>query len=259
MNALAFVNGIHLEKDELIEIAEYSENKYLGIANGKLDESCEVYSKKNCLLYVDMLDNHYELIETPKNMQYDIGIFFSGLEKGLSTHKYNIRTDELRSCAYLLKSLSGMELSKFHDTNMREILYEVFEKYQSKLPLNYKKRAIHWYGENERVEKGIIAYQKGDIKTFGTLVTESGESSIDNWEVGSKELITLFHILKDMNGVYGTRFSGSGFKGCCIAFMDPKKSSHILKKVEEEYCREFPKLKNKYSAHICHSADGVQL
>lgn len=259
VNALAFVNGLKLTKEELIEIAEFSENNYLGIANGKLDESCEVYSKKNSLLYVDMLDNHYELIETPKNMKYDIVIFFSGIEKGLDASKYNIRTDELRSCAYLLKSLSGMELGRLQDTNMRDIPYEVFEKYQSKLPTNYKKRAIHWYSENDRVEKGIIAYRNGDTKTFGSLVTESGESSIKNWETGSNELITLFNIIKDLDGVYGTRFSGSGFKGCCIAFVDPKKTSYVMEKVEEKYCSTFPKLKNKYSAHICHSADGVKL
>ena len=259
INALAFVNGIKLNKEEMIEMAEKSENNYLGIANGKLDESCEVYSKKNCLLSVDTFDNSYELIETPKNMKFDICIFFSGIDKGLDSSKYNIHTDELRSCAYLLKSLSNMELSRFSDTNMRNIPYEIFKKYENKLPINYKKRAEHWYSENDRVEKGIIAYKKGDIKTFGELVTESGMSSINNWETGSKELITLFNIIKDTDGVYGTRFSGSGFKGCCIAFVDPKKINSVMEKVEEEYCSTFPKLKNKYSAHICHSADGVKL
>ena len=46
---------------------------------------CEIYSKKNKLLYVDMLDNSFQLIDTPKNMKYVIGIFFSGLEKGISS------------------------------------------------------------------------------------------------------------------------------------------------------------------------------
>lgn len=259
VNALAFINNIKLTKEELIEIAESSENKYLGIANGVLDESCEVYSKKNHLLVLDTLDNKYELIETPKNMKYEIGIFFSGIEKGLEQNKYNIRTDELRSCAYLLKSLSGMELGKFMDTNMREIPYEVFLKYHSKLPNNYKNRAIHFYEENERVEVGKEFYKKGDIESFGKVVTLSGESSIKNWEVGSPELIKLFEIIKDTDGVYGTRFSGSGFKGCCIAFLDPKKTKQVLKEVEEKYIDAFPKLKEKYSAHICHSADGVKL
>ena len=259
INALSFINNIHLSKEELIEIAELSEKKYLEISNGKLDEYCEVYSKKNHLLYVDMLNNSYELIETPKNMKYDIGIFFSGIEKGIESNNYNIRTDELRSCAYLLKSLEGIPLTRFKDTNMRDIPIEIFHKYENKLPKNYKKRALHWYSENERVQQSLIAYKKGNIKEFGKLVTESGESSINNWETGSKELIDLFNILKETDGVYGTRFSGSGFKGCCIAFLGPNKKESILKEVEKQYTHKYPKLKEKYSHHICHTADGIKL
>ena len=122
-----------------------------------------------------------------------------------------------------------------------------------------KNRAIHFYEENERVSVGKEYYKKGDIASFGKVVTLSGESSIKNWEVGSPELIKLFEILKETDGVYGTRFSGSGFKGCCIAFINPKKTNQVLKEVEEKYIDAFPKLKEKYSAHICHSADGVKL
>ena len=260
INALAFLNNIKLTEKELIEISELSENKYLGIANGKLDQSCEVYSKKDKLLYVDMLDNTYKLIDTPKNMKkYVIGIFFSGLDKGIDSSKYNTRTDELRSAAYLLKSLSGIPYGKFSDTNMRDIPYKVYEKYKNKLPIAYKKRVEHWYSENERVLRGVEFYKNGDIESFGKLINESGESSINNWETGSKELIALFNILKNTPGCYGVRFSGSGFKGCCIALLDPDKSESVMKKVEKEYLEKYPKMKNKYSAHICYTADGVKL
>ena len=190
---------------------------------------------------------------------YRIAIFFSGLEKGADESIYNIRTDELRSCAYLLKALNGDIYGKFQDTNMRDIPYEEYLKYKDQLPRTHVKRAEHWYSENDRVKKAVEAYKKGDIDSFGKLVTESGESSINNWETGSNEMIELFNIIKETKGVYGTRFSGSGFKGCCIAFIDPKEEKNILKNVEEKYCNSFPKLKNKYSAHICKTADGVKI
>ena len=260
INSLAFINDIKLSKEELIEISEFAENKYLGIENGKLDQSCEVYSKKDKLLYVDMKDGSYKLIDTPSNMKpYVIGIFFSGLDKGLEPSKYNIRTDELRSAAYLLKALSGMEYGKFADTNMRDISFETFEKYKDKLPESYRKRVTHWFTENERVEKGIKLYAKGDIESFGKLINESGESSINNWETGSKELIELFHIVKNCSGVYGARFSGSGFKGCVISLIDPSKINNIMDEVKDKYLSLYPEYKDKYSAHICNSADGVKL
>ncbi len=259
INALAFINNIKLDEKELIEISEQSEKNYLGIENGKLNQMCEIYSKKNKLLYVDMIDNSFQLIDTPKNMKYVIGIFFSGLEKGISSEQYNKRTDELRSTAYLLKALNKEDYDRFNNTNMRDIPYETYLKYKSKLPITYQKRAEHFYTEIDRVEKGIEYYKNGDMGSFGKLVTESGESSINNWETGSKEMIDLFNIIKSCDGVYGTRFSGSGFKGSCIAFINPDYIDKVLDIVKQKYSEKYPKMKEKYSAHICNTADGIKL
>ena len=260
INALASLNNIKLNEDLMIEISREAENKYVGVACGKLDQSCEVYSRKDKLLYMDMLDSSYELIDTPANMKpYVIGVFFSGLERSLASSKYNMRTDELRSAAYNLLAFSGMEYGKFNETNLRDVPYEVYLKYKDKLPDNFRKRAEHFYTENERVEKGVLAWRNGDIVEFGKLVNESGYSSIYNWETGSDELKRLYEILRDSPGVYGTRFSGAGFKGCCIAFINPDYVDSIIENTEKLYLESFPNLKGKYSAHICHSADGVKL
>jgi galactokinase len=32
--------------------------------------------------------------------------------------------------------------------------------------------------------------------------------------------IGIFEILKDTPGVYGARFSGAGYRGCCIGLID---------------------------------------
>ena len=260
INALAFLNNIKLTPSLLIEISKEAENKYVGVACGKLDQSCEVYARKNKLLFMDMQDDSFELIETPENMKpYVIGIFFSGLERSLAASKYNMRTDELRSAAYELKALSGMEYGKFNETNLREVPYEIYLKYKDQLPTSFRKRAEHWYQEMSRVEAGVKAYASGDIEEFGRLINESGHSSIYNWETGSDELKKLYEILKDCKGVYGTRFSGAGFKGCCMAIINPDYAEEIKEKVEKEYLSAFPELKGKYSAHICHTADGVKL
>ena len=260
ISALAFINDIKITEEEMIKLSKEAENQYVGVACGKLDQSCEVYSRKNKLLYMDMLDDSYKLIDTPKNMKpYVIGIFFSGLERSLASSKYNMRTDELRSAAYELKALAGLEYGKFNETNLREVPYEIYLKYKNKLPNSFRKRAEHFYTENLRVEEGVKAYQNGDIEAFGKLITESGNSSINNWGTGSEELIKLHEILKSCKGVYGTRFSGAGFKGCSMAIINPDYIDEILKKVDDEYLKLYPHLRGKYSAHICHTADGVKL
>ena len=257
--ALCRVNRIHPTAHEIIMTALAAENNYVGVSCGKLDQSCEVYSMKDRLLYLDTKDDSYELIPQNRNMKpYEIMIFFSGIERTLAGSKFNMRVDELKSAAYALKAFSGMEYGKFGDTYLRDVPREVYEEYKSRLPENWAKRAEHWYTEYARVEAGAEAWRRGDIEEYGRLSFESGKSSIYNWETGSPELKKLYEIMTQTDGIYGGRFSGAGFKGCCMALVDPAFEESILAKVGREYLAAFPALEGKYSAHVGHSADGVQ-
>jgi len=260
LSALCTMNGIKLSPQELIDISKEAENKYVGVSCGKLDQSCEVYCKKDHLLYLDTRDDTYELIpEHPDMKPYKFAIFFSGIERTLTGSAFNMRVDECRSAAYALKAFAGMEYGKFEETNLRDVPREVYDNYKHLLPENWRKRAEHWYTEFERVENGAKAWRNGDIEAYGKLCFESGYSSIHNWETGSKELIKLYEIMTQTEGIYGGRFSGAGFKGCCLAIIDPAYEESIVEKVTKEYLKAFPHLEGKFSVHICESADGVKL
>lgn len=260
LSALCKVNEVHLTELEMILMAQAAENKYVGVSCGKLDQSCEVFSKKDKLLYLDTKDDSYELIPTNPGMKpYKVAIFFSGVERTLAGSKFNMRVDECRSAAYALKAFSGMEYGKFNETFLRDVPYETYLQYKDKLPENWRKRAEHWYTEFKRVEAGAEAWRKGDIETFGKLSFESGHSSIYNYETGSDELKTLYEIMLHTDGIYGGRFSGAGFKGCCMALIDPSFAWDIEKHVTNEYLKVFPALEGKFSVHICDTADGVEL
>lgn len=258
LSALCKMNSIELEPSELITISQEAENLYVGVSCGKLDQSCEVYCKKGHLLYMDLQDDTYELIPKHPDMKpYRIAIFFSGIERTLAGSAFNMRVDECRSAAYALKAYAGMEYSKFEETNLRDVPYEVYLEHKDKLPENWRKRAEHWYTEFDRVQKGAEAWKNGDIEEFGRLSFESGKSSIYNWETGSPELKKLYEIMTQTEGIYGGRFSGAGFKGCCMALIKPEFEESITEKVTREYLKAFPHLKDKFSVHICKSANGV--
>lgn len=258
LKALCEVNNITLTPLEMIELSVAVENQYVGVSSGKLDQSCEIYSRKDQLLYLDTQTDEYELIPTSPQMKpYEIAIFFSGVERTLAGSKFNMRVDECRSAAYALKAFSGMEYGKFNETSLREVPRQVYEEYKDRLPENWRMRAEHWYTEFDRVENGVEAWRKGDLETFGKLSFESGHSSIYNWETGSPELKALYEIMTHTDGIYGGRFSGAGFKGCCMALIDPAYSEEIARNVEKEYLTQFPDLRGKYSFHLCHSADGL--
>ena len=258
LSALVKVNGIRLSSRELIDTAYDAEKNYVGVNVGKLDQSCEVLGKKDHLLYLDTADGSYELIPTNPCMKpYRIAIFFSGLEHSLLGSKYNMRVDELRAGVYALQAFAGMEYGKFAEANARNVPYEVFLQYQDRLPEPWAKRCEHWYTEFQRVEQGAEAWRRGDLETFGRLCFESGRSSIVNWESGAPEQIRLYEILRKTDGVYGGRFCGAGFKGCCMALIDPAFTESVIRTVSDAYRKDFPHLKDKYAVYITESADGV--
>ena len=260
LSALCKLIGISLSAKEMIEIAQEAENKYVGVACGRLDQSCEVYCRKDHLLYLDTMDGSYELIpQSPRLKPYKFAIFFSGLERSLASSAFNMRVDECKSAAYALKAYSGMEYGKFSETHLREVPKEVFLQYKDRLPENWRKRAEHWYSEFDRVQKGAEAWRNGDIVEYGRLSFESGNSSIYNWETGSPELKTLYEIMTQTDGIYGGRFSGAGFKGCCMALIDPAYEELIRREVTQKYLAAYPEMTGKYEMFICESADGVKL
>ena len=103
------------------------------------------------------------------------------------------------------------------------------------------------------------AWRRGDIETYGRLSFESGASSINNWETGCPELKTLYDIMTHTEGIYGGRFSGAGFKGCCVALINPDYEQQITEQVTREYLQVFPELTGKYKCLCCETSDGLKL
>lgn len=260
LSALCKINGITLTPEEMITIAQEAENKYVGVSCGRLDQSCEVYCRKEHLLYMDLKSGDYELVPQHPDMKpYKIAIIFSGVERSLAGSAYNMRVDEAKSAAYALLAYAGVSYGKFTDTYLCDVPYEIYAEHGHKLPENWRKRAEHYFTESERVRRGAEAWRRGDIEEFGRLSFESGWSSIYNWETGSPELKALYEIMTHTEGIYGGRFSGAGFKGCCMALIDPVFEDSIIENVTREYLQLFPELKEKFSVHICETADGVKL
>ena len=101
---------------------------------------------------------------------FEIAIIFSGLERKLAGSAYNMRVDECKAASYALKGFAHLEYGKFNDTYLRDVPAGIFLQYKDKLPSNWAKRAEHFYSENERVKKGVKAFQNGNLEEFGKLI-----------------------------------------------------------------------------------------
>ena len=257
--AFAKANGIRLKPFEIAQIASEAEREYIGLNNGLLDQSCIALGKKDGLLFLDCDTNEYRVIRKNKEMpDFEIGIFFSGLTRSLVNSDYNLRVYECKTAAWNMLAYTDQPLKTFDKTYLRDIPKSTFDKTKIAMPDRFARRAEHFYSEYRRVRQGVTAWETGNLKLFGKQSFASCESSIHNYECGSQELIAIYDIMKDQKGVWGGRFSGAGFKGACIALVDPEYKEDIEQELTTRYLEQFPEYETTFKVFWVKPDDGAR-
>ena len=257
--AFAKANGIQMEAFEVMKIASEAEREYIGLNNGLLDQACIALGKKDHLLMLDCESNEYRLIPKAANMpEFELGIFFSGLTRSLMSSDYNLRVAECKTATWLVQAYENIPLKEQNKTFLRDVSENMYKIHRDKMPPRFARRAEHFYSEYRRVRQGVTAWETGNLKLFGQLSFSSCESSIHNYECGSPELIAIYEIMRSLPGVYGGRFSGAGFKGACIALVDPAFKEEIEKKLTERYLEQFPEYEKTFQVFWVRPDDGAR-
>ena len=257
--AFACANGIKLQPFEVAQIASEAEREYIGLNNGLLDQACIALGRKDGLLFLDCDSNEWRIISRNPDMPpFEIGIFFSGLTRSLVNSDYNLRVFECKTAAWNMLAYTDQPLRTFDKTFLRDIPKATFEKTRIAMPARFARRAEHFYSEYRRVRQGVTAWETGNMKLFGKLSFDSCESSIHNYECGSPELIAIYEIMRTLPGVYGGRFSGAGFKGACVALVDPAYKDEIGRKLTERYLEQFPEYERTFQVFWVKPDDGAR-
>ncbi len=257
--ALAKANDIELQPFEIVKIASEAEREYIGLNNGILDQACIALGKKDGLLFLDCDSNEFRIIKrNPAMPDFEIGIFFSGLTRSLVNSDYNLRVYECKTAAWNMLAYTDQPLKTFDKTFLRDIPKATFDKTRIAMPQRFARRAEHFYSEYRRVRQGVTAWESGNLKLFGKLSFDSCESSIHNYECGSPELIAIYETMRTLPGIYGGRFSGAGFKGACIAMVDPASKDEIEKELTKRYLEQFPEYENTFQVHFVKPDDGAR-
>lgn len=258
--ALAEVNDIVPSKEELIRLSHWVETDFIGLNNGILDQSANILSKEDHLMVMDCRSEQYELVPKHPHMPpYEVIIVYSGISTALMGTDYNNRVDECKVAAWILQELDSGKVSSLKQVRLRDIEPSLYETLKEKLPGRFRRRAEHFFTENQRVLAGVQHWREGDLAKFGSLMFQSGESSIRNYECGCPELITIFEILSTTDGVYGARFSGAGYRGCCIGLVDPSRKEAIKERIEALYPERHPRYKDVFKVYFSKTGDGARI
>lgn len=216
-----FYNDGKISSVELAKISQYAENKFFGKPCGLLDQmACSVggfvtidfenldsplvkkvdFNFESCghsLCIVDTKGNHSDLTDdyaAVRSEMENVAAFF-----GKDVLRQVDKTDVIQNAAAISKKLGE-----------RAVL-----------------RALHFYGENDKVDKEVAALESGDFESFKALIIESGLSSyLYNQNVYTpkdpkNQPLSLALAMSEqiLKGSGAWRVHGGGFAGTIQAFV----------------------------------------
>lgn len=233
LKALAEVNDLELSAAELVQLDFQLENGQLGLQNGLLDPLTIVYGRRDALLLMDTLAAAATALPDPAESRAAWMVAYSGVSRELTKSGFNARVAECHEAACLLQPGAW---------KLADVPREVYEEKKTHLPENLRRRAAHFYTEQERVREGARAWQQANLERFGALMNQSCASSIHNYESGSPILVELHELVSAAPGVYGSRFSGGGYGGCVVALSNREQAPDAARQIEETFRARHPEL-----------------
>ncbi len=235
--------SLDLSNIELALLAQKSENEFIGVNCGIMDQFAVAMGKENqaILLNTETLEYSYNPVILEDK---SILIMNTNKRRGLEDSAYNQRIEECSQALSIIQDHYDVE--HICSINTEELLKI---KSDFKNPIIYK-RAHHAVSENERTLLSSKVLKEGNVEAFGKLLNESHLSLKNDYGVSSKELDCLVENAWLEEGVLGARLTGAGFGGCAIAIIEDKYKEQIIKNISEKYLGEIGYEADFYIAEI---------
>ena len=219
---------LKLERLDLVKIGKQTENEFIGVNSGIMDQFAIGMGADQRAIYLDTNTLEYELV--PLDLKDNVVVIMNtNKRRELADSKYNERRAECEKAVEELKQkLSIATLGELNEWDFDEYSYLIQDE-------NRLKRARHAVLENQRTLQAQAALQAGNLEKFGRLMNASHVSLEHDYEVTGLELDTLAHTAWEQEGVLGARMTGAGFGGCAIALVRKDAVEAFQKNVGQKY------------------------
>ena len=219
---------LKLERLDLVKIGKQTENEFIGVNSGIMDQFAIGMGADQRAIYLDTNTLEYDLV--PLDLKDTVVVIMNtNKRRELADSKYNERRAECEKAVEELKQkLSIATLGELNEWDFDEYSYLIQDE-------NRLKRARHAVLENQRTLQAQAALQAGNLEKFGRLMNASHVSLEHDYEVTGLELDTLAHTAWEQEGVLGARMTGAGFGGCAIALVRKDAVEAFQKNVGQKY------------------------
>jgi galactokinase len=223
---------VSVPKLDMALIGQASEHEYAGVMCGVMDQISSIFGKQNQLIKSDF--RTLEVKNEPLGEELCFMVCDTNAKHALADGVYNKRRAKCEEAARFFAEVLDHPVTALRDVSMAE-----WQSHQSKMDPEAAKRSAHVIGENERVTKGAELLENGDAASFGKLMFESHQSSIENFENSCPELDFIVELAKSIPGVLGARLSGGGFGGSAVLLMHPRDVESIGQAIKTPYEKNF--------------------
>ncbi len=231
-------NGGEVDPKLLAQIGQYAENEFFGKPCGLMDQMACAVGGFVTIDFEDEANPVVEKIDFDIGEQgYDLIVVDTGGNHADLTEDYAAVPREMRKVA---RVMGGSVCREFSMEDLIDNIPMLREKVGDRAIL----RAMHFFEENNRVEKQVAALKENDFSAFLQLVNQSGSSSW-RWlqnvyaphnpeEQGITLCLALTEQFIEKRGVEGAcRVHGGGFAGTIQAYL-PRHVIHDYKYMIEE-------------------------
>lgn len=244
--AIQAINDIQLTAINTAVLCQRAENGPLvGSPCGILDQACVMLPKAGEVLFFNFKKS---AIPSPQTHTIQVDFAAAGLQlvitvdqsvrRDLGTSGYPARRKSCEIGVKLLSKLLDRSL-----LSLSEISVQEFSTITSQIDFHGGKelahRIEHVISENARVCAAKEALLGGDFITFGSLLSASGKSALELYNVdeGTPELTFLVKEARTMNGVLGTRNMGGGFSALTLTLIHTHALSQFQEGLNDRYMR----------------------
>jgi galactokinase len=217
---------------EIVQLSQKAENEFVGSNCGIMDQYSSVMSKKDHIIMLDCSNLEAEFIPADfKNCH--LLLLNTNVSHNLADSDYNSRREECEASVKIIQQFLPQVGS------VRDLNYEILDKYRSELKGKMYERCTYVLKENQRVLEAAENLKSGSLKEFGKLMYASHNGLQCNYEVSCPELDFLVDFSRDKDFIYGSRMMGGGFGGCTINLIEKDKTEAYIKEVSVAYFSRF--------------------
>ena len=215
------------------KVAQFAENVYFGKPCGLLDQTAIAFGGLNKLDFSDV--DHIAVSKIDNSLSnYTLMLVNTGGSHADLTDEYASIPREMKQVAKLFGKERLIEVGE-------QVFYDGLSKIYDKVCDRAILRTVHFFEENNRVDKVCEALRLNDYEGFLSMINQSGDSSL--WQLqncyvsnsGVQSIPKALSVLKRCLENGACRVHGGGFAGCVLCVVDNSKKEEFLQYATKLY------------------------